>query len=307
MPHAPIRLQRLLAACGAASSRRHAEELLLSGKVTLVGACGAGPATPQALGASLLAADVHRLRVGGQPLPPLSPSSPLLGGAPRLFAFHKPRGYLTAWRDASRATLSDALHLRGAPPAAPRLIHAGRLDFDSEGLLLLATCGDLALRIAHPSLGCAKRYLAVAVPHGRRPGDGGGLAAGALPGALEAGVLLRPAAAGGGGGGADWAAEDPRPVAASSAALLEWGAAEAAFARCGAGALGAPPQRGAAAVSLTLSDGRKRVVRRAFDALGWRVERLLRVAVGSVELGALPAGGWVEVAPSNFRARSDLA
>jgi 23S rRNA pseudouridine2605 synthase len=297
MSRPPVRLQKLLAACGVASSRRHAEDLIRGGAITLANAAERPP-QPLGLGFSLPAADFHLLRLGGLPLPALSASSPLLGAAPRLFAHHKPRGYITAWRDddgraAPRRTLTDALRLRGSPPAVQRLIHAGRLDEDSEGLLLLTTCGELALRIAHPSLGCKKRYLAVCVPRPQRPGGGGGLAAGGLTRALLAGVPLEPAAG-----------EARHPAAAAAAALLEWRAAEAAFSACGAGALGAAPAQGAIAVSLVLADGRKRVVRRMFSALGWRVERLLRTAVGSVELGALPAGGWAEVPGGDFQANA---
>jgi 23S rRNA pseudouridine2605 synthase len=239
------------------------------------------------------------LRLDGVPLPPLSAASPLLGGLAALYAFNKPRGVLTAWRDharapASRPTLTDALSLRGPPPpAVPKLMHAGRLDFDSEGLLLLTTCGELAQRATHPSLGAVKRYVVVAAPAGNSlrccPVT-------SLPQALRAGVELAPEA--GEGAPAGGAVEAPRPAAATAAVLLEWPAAEGTFSRCGAGALGDP--RGAAAVALTLSDGRKRVVRRMFAFLGWRVERLLRVAVGGVELGALPAGGWVQVPIDDF-------
>ncbi len=284
----PIRAQRLLTAAGVASSRRHAETLLAAGRVSL------NTGATLHLGASLPPADAHLLRVDGVPLTPLPPTSPLLGSSAKLYAFHKPRGYLSAWRDfraPPRGTLADALCLRGAPPpASPRLLHAGRLDLDSEGLLLLTTCGQLALRVAHPSLGCVKRYLAVAAP--LRPGAH---ALGGLPGALRAGVALVPESVENGGG----ERSQQRPAAASAAALLGWEAAESAFSRCGAGALGRCAG-GAAVVSLALNDGRRRVVRRMMEALGWRVQRLLRVAVGSVELGALPAGAWEEVAAADF-------
>lgn len=326
MTTAPIRLQRLLAACGVAPSRRHAERLLSAGRVTLVGGVGAATA-PCSLGASLAAADFPRLRLDGKPLPPLPPSSALLGGSPSLFAFHKPRGYLSAWTDTRsppRGTLTDALTLRGPAPPSPRLLHAGRLDFDSEGLLLLTPDGDLALRITHPSLGCVKRYIAVAIP----------LRAGAptpahrIPAILRAGVALPPLVDDVGERGVSLSRslsaslsraanappkqmESSHAAAATRAAMLAWEDVFSTFRRCGAEAhvvddvpLWARERRqGAVAVELELADGRKRVVRRMFAALGWRVERLLRVAVGSVELGALTPGQWAAVDADAFQVR----
>ena len=81
-------------------------------------------------------------------------------------ALNKPRGVLSAMSDdRGRRTLSDLLTDR---PEGERLFHVGRLDADSEGLLLLTNDGEFAHRLAHPSFGVAKTYLAtVPGPVGR--------------------------------------------------------------------------------------------------------------------------------------------
>jgi 23S rRNA pseudouridine2605 synthase len=81
------------------------------------------------------------------------------------FALNKPRGVLSAMSDArGRRTIGDLVGDR-----AERLFHVGRLDADSEGLLLLTNDGELAHRLMHPSFGVTKTYLAtVPGPVGRQ-------------------------------------------------------------------------------------------------------------------------------------------
>lgn len=331
MPARPIRVQRLLAACGAAPSRRHAELLISAGRVTVVppgpppgGVSSSPPSVTCSLGATLSTDDFGRLRLDGKPLPSLSATSSILCGVQTLYAFHKPRGYLSAWTDARyppRGTLTDALKLRGPAPPSPRLLHAGRLDLDSEGLLLLTPDGDLALRITHPSQGCMKRYVVVAVPSR----TGAVTPAHRLPAALIVGVIL-PAIDGDDGVGVEesvWSASlahpasshpassrpaSSRPASATSATIVSWDDVFSIFRDCGAEAhvVDDVPlwsnlrRRGAVAVNVGLVDGRKRVVRRMFQTLGWRVERLLRVSVGSVHLGTLLPGQWMDVDAKSF-------
>ena len=85
-------------------------------------------------------------------------------------ALNKPRGVLSAMSDdRGRTTLPDLLGDVVGP--GERLFHVGRLDADSEGLLLLTNDGDLAHRLMHPSFGVAKTYLAtVGAPVGRDVG-----------------------------------------------------------------------------------------------------------------------------------------
>jgi 23S rRNA pseudouridine2605 synthase len=134
-----IRLQKVLAAAGL-GSRRASEELIAEGRVTIDGRVAA-------LGARVdpLTAVIH---VDGD------------RGTVRddlvYLALNKPRGVLSAMSDSrGRRTIADLL---GERPE--RLFHVGRLDADSEGLLLLTNDGDLAHRLMHPSFGVTKTYLA---------------------------------------------------------------------------------------------------------------------------------------------------
>ena len=134
------RLQKILARHGL-GSRRSVEALIREGRVRVDGAVAelgrrADPA------ASLVTVD-------GAPLPPLPPDRTLL--------LHKPRGVLvTASDERGRETVFDLLD---DPPASLR--HVGRLDRDSEGLLLLTTNGELAHRLTHPRYRVDKTYEAL--------------------------------------------------------------------------------------------------------------------------------------------------
>ena len=130
------RLQKLLAAAGVAS-RRRSEVLITSGRVqvdgqvvTMLGT----RATPQ-----------QRIEVDGQLLRFREP--------PQYVLLHKPAGYVTTAADPQgRTTVFDLL------PPGPRLFPVGRLDRDSEGLLLLTNDGDTAYRMTHPRFGLEKEY-----------------------------------------------------------------------------------------------------------------------------------------------------
>lgn len=135
---APQRLQKLLARAGVAS-RRAAEELILAGRVTLNGeriTTLGTKADPEA----------DQIRVDGRQLQPAAP--------PRVFALHKPRGVVTTLDDPEgRPTIRDHL-----PRAGVRLFPIGRLDFHSEGLLLLTNDGEIADRVLRPAAGILKTY-----------------------------------------------------------------------------------------------------------------------------------------------------
>jgi pseudouridine synthase len=135
-----VRLQKVLAAAGV-GSRRHCEELIGAGRVEVDGE------TVRRFGARV---DPERqvIRVDGKRIPSRQDLVYL--------AFNKPPGVLTAMSDPrGRATVTDFLGDR-----AERLFHVGRLDYDTEGLMLLTNDGELAHRLAHPRYGVLKTYLA---------------------------------------------------------------------------------------------------------------------------------------------------
>jgi 23S rRNA pseudouridine2605 synthase len=133
LPHE--RVQRYLARAGVAS-RRKAEELIAAGRVQVDGVV-------VALGARVTPGAV--VRVDGAPI--------AARGAHRTFLLHKPAGVIaTAADERGRPTVMSLL------PAVPGLHPVGRLDRDSEGLLLLTTDGDLTLSLTHPRHGSVKTY-----------------------------------------------------------------------------------------------------------------------------------------------------
>ncbi len=135
-----IRLQRLLAQSGVAS-RRKCEELMLAGLVEVDGEVVTRLGTKVDPRTAVI-------RVDGKRLPPVSPHVYL--------ALNKPRGVVSTMSDPhGRRTLADLVSDR-----PERLFHVGRLDTDTDGLILLTNDGDFAHRLAHPSYEVDKTYVA---------------------------------------------------------------------------------------------------------------------------------------------------
>jgi 23S rRNA pseudouridine2605 synthase len=135
-----VRLQKVLAAAGV-GSRRHCEELIGAGRVEVDGE------VVRRFGARV--DPQHQIiRVDGRRIPA---SEDLV-----YIVLNKPAGVLTSMSDSrGRATMADLLG-----DVAERLFHVGRLDYDTEGLMLLTNDGELAHRLAHPRFGVPKTYLA---------------------------------------------------------------------------------------------------------------------------------------------------
>jgi 23S rRNA pseudouridine2605 synthase len=134
---APQRIAKVLARAGLCS-RRDAERWIAEGRVAVDGTVLTSPAVT-VTGAS-------EIRVDGATLPE--------PGRARLWRYHKPAGLVTTHRDEKgRATVFAAL-----PKELPRLISIGRLDLNSEGLLLLTNDGALARRLELPATGWLRRY-----------------------------------------------------------------------------------------------------------------------------------------------------
>ncbi len=135
----PQRLAKLLARAGIAS-RREIERMIAEGRISLNGTVVATPAT--------ILDGLAGVTVDGNPV--ATPADA------RLFLYHKPSGLLVTERDpAGRPTIYDRL-----PGGLPRLMPVGRLDLNTEGLLLLTTDGELKRQLELPSTGVERAYRA---------------------------------------------------------------------------------------------------------------------------------------------------
>jgi 23S rRNA pseudouridine2605 synthase len=234
------RLQRSLARAGF-GSRRACEEVIAAGRVEINGRVAT-------LGDRLDPA-VDEVRVDG--------SKVNVDPELRTFALHKPRGVTTTMRDPYAER-----DLGGFLPKGVHVFPVGRLDRETEGLLLLTNDGPLAHRLTHPRYAIEKEYLAeVGKPPSRRQ-----LAR------LRRGVELDDGTA--------------RAIDARSAG--GWGGKRGAAGRGG--------------VRLVMNEGRKREVRRMLDAVELPVRRLVRLRVGPIRLGTLRPGEIRELGAEDVRA-----
>jgi 23S rRNA pseudouridine2605 synthase len=136
-PKGAERIAKVMARAGVAS-RREAEALIVAGRVSVNGTAITSPA--------LNVKPSDRISVDGKPLPQRERT--------RVFLFHKPRGLVTTSADThGRPTIFGAL-----PNGLPRLISVGRLDLNTEGLLLLTNDGGLARALELPATGWLRRY-----------------------------------------------------------------------------------------------------------------------------------------------------
>lgn len=227
------RLQKLIARAGVAS-RRGAEELIADGRVSVNG-------VRASLGDS---ADpvVDRIELDGRPLAQAE--------APVHLAIHKPRGYLSSARDERGRRSVIALVDAGEE----RLWPVGRLDVDSEGLMLLSNDGEWANRVLHPRYGNEREYAALVVPAPSR----------SMLGRLVSGVVL-----------------DDGPARLLSATFAP-PPREVRRDRDEEGAW----------VRVKLGEGRRREVRRLFAAIGCEVVRLVRTRFGTLTLAGLREAEW---------------
>jgi 23S rRNA pseudouridine2605 synthase len=218
------RLQKIIAAAGIAS-RRTAEQYVQQGRVSVNGK------VVTRLGAK---ADPGKdeIRIDGRIIPTRVEKL--------YFALHKPAGYVTSLKDPEgRPVVTDLLR-----SVRERVYPVGRLDYDSEGLLILTNDGDFAHRLQHPRHEVPKTYL-VKVR--------GSLSAKEVR-LLQEGVELEDGV---------FVPDNVRPEKTNPKS--SW-------------------------FQIVVSEGRNRVIRRAFDALGHPVQRLIRIAVGNLMLGDLADG-----------------
>lgn len=234
-----LRLQKILARAGL-GARRKCEAIIADGRVTVNGETVTEPgakADPE----------TDDVRVDGQPVTP---------DTKVYYAFNKPPGCVTTADDPQgRKTVFDFLH--GLPC---RVFPVGRLDLDTEGLLILTNDGLLANRINHPSHKVFKTYEAWI----------DGVPDEAALDRLRAGVML-----------------DGRPTAPAEVRVLKTEEREITLRRrktrkvCRATC---------ALLEIRIAEGRKRQVKRMAKEIGFRVAELKRTRIGRLELGGLKPG-----------------
>jgi cytidylate kinase len=237
------RIQKLLARSGVAS-RRGAEVLIAAGRVTVNGKAAqlgdsADPAADQ-------------VAVDGAPLP--------VESATVHYAVHKPIGLLSSAHD-ERGRRSVVSLIEGGDA---RLWPAGRLDVDSEGLMVLTNDGEWANRVLHPRYGVEREYAVLVDPAPSRDDME----------ALLAGVELD---------------DGPARVLAIQLAMPPPEVSRSS------------PERGRW-VRLRVGEGRKHEVRRLLAAGGYHVERLVRTRLGSLSLDGLHEGEWRPLRPGEVEA-----
>ncbi|MEM9724210.1 MAG: pseudouridine synthase [Pseudomonadota bacterium] len=186
---------------------------------------------------------------------------------PRLWRYHKPAGVVTSARDEQGRPDLSA----ALPQGLPRVMPVGRLDLSSEGLLLLTNDGGLKRNLELPAAGWLRRYR-VRVrgrPSAERLAP---LKEGiAVPGPRGERVLYQPM---------EISLDPPQPGRAGAANA--W-------------------------LTVGLREGRNREIRRAMEAVGLSVNRLIRIAHGPFQLGDLPAGAVDEVRAKTLRAALGVA
>ena len=257
------RLQKILAQAGIAS-RRAAEQIILEGRVQVNGQ------TVTELGTKADPARDH-IRVDGK----------LLHGreAERYFVLNKPRGYVTTMDDPEgRPTVAELLgesaqkKITGEHRKLPRLYPVGRLDYLSEGLLLMTNDGALANRLSKASSGVQKTYL-VKIAGKPSPEALDQLRQGIM---IDRGRLNEVRA-----GRRDRIMTQPAKIEQVRGGDNPW-------------------------FEVTLTEGRNRQLRKMFEEVGHHVEKIRRIGYGALVLD-VPPGGFRELTPGEVQALNRAA
>ena len=243
------RLQKILSHAGVAS-RRSAEEMILGGRVSVNGE------VQKTLGARA-DPEVDEVMVDGVPV---------LRGRYRYFMLNKPAGVVTTARDdQGRETVLDLI-----PIGDIQLHPVGRLDKDSEGLLVVTNDGHLTGLLTHPRNEVEKEYLV------------------GIDGQLSERDLQRLVR------GIESEGDRLRAVAARHAAPPP-------------GEFGEEGPKAAAWLLLTLREGKNREIRRMMDALGRKILLLRRIRVGPLHLGTITSGAFREITEEEVQRLYDSA
>lgn len=252
------RIAKFLARAGVAS-RRDVERLIAAGRIAVDDAVITTPAT--------FVTAASRITLDGKPV--------AAAESTRLWLYHKPRGLVTTARDPQgRPTVFEKL-----PKHLPRVISIGRLDLDSEGLLLLTNDGALARRLELPSNGWPRTYRVrvrgCPTPAALAKLRDGITVRGIHYGPIDACIDQAPAA------------RAPEHTHARATRASDRSQHHVKSANTW--------------LTVTLHEGKNREVRRVFAHLGHSVSRLIRISFGPFELASLPPGAVTEVPAAALR------
>lgn len=263
----PQRIAKYIAQAGVCS-RRQAEQLIKDGKVTLNGRRLDSPAV-NVSGSDKICVNGQKISLEGKKL--------------RLFLYHKKTGVLTSNSDTEgRPVLFDLI-----PSGLPRLISIGRLDMNSEGLILLTTDGEYARYMELPSTGQDRCYRARAYGHTTQKKLDGlqkgvtidGITYGPVRAVLDHAPPLSPA-------------PDSGTRSGSPAQNREQ---QEATRKKNAKTANERQRLANMWITLTLQEGKNREVRKLLASLGLQVNRLIRLSYGPYRLGKLQPGKVREV------------
>ena len=219
-----VRLQKVLASAGL-GSRRKCEEFITAGRVTVNGDVADELGTRVNPSVDIIHVDGVRIAQTSGHI---------------VVALNKPRGVVTTMADEhGRECVGDLV-----AEFEQRLFHVGRLDAETEGLLLLTNDGELSQRLGHPSHGIVKTYLARV---------SGRVAKSDIEKVL-AGYPI-----------------EGTPVAVTACKIFETG-------------------KNQTVVEISMHEGRKRILRKILDELGFPVIDLVRIKIGPISLGSLKSG-----------------
>jgi len=233
------RLQKIIAAAGIAS-RRHAEELITQGRVTVNGQVVATLGSKADPGSDHIKVDGKAIHVADRQV---------------YILLHKPKGYVTTVSDPEgRPTVMELVKSKA------RVFPVGRLDWNTEGLLLLTNDGALTAKLTHASTHVPKTYLVKVAGHPSRDDIQ----------KLREGVMI--------GGEGDPVPGKLHRVRTAPARIREVREADNPW------------------YEVTLIEGRNRQIRRMFEAVGHHVEKIKRVRYGPLELD-VPPGAMRELRP----------
>jgi len=221
------RIAKFIARSGVCS-RRAAEELIMQQRVTVNGETITSPA--------FNVEGSEKILIDGEKLP--------VADKTRLWLYYKPVGLITSHKDEKRPTVFDNL-----PPDMPRVISVGRLDLNSEGLLLLTNNGELSRMLELPQNGWSRRYRVKV--HG--------MVSPAKLQSLSEGVTIE---------GVNYG--PVKIVIDGTQGTNSW-------------------------LTVTLTEGKNREIRRLMNHIGLEVARLIRLSYGPFQLGGLKKGEVKEV------------